>query len=187
MKRKKYFIKLMSLLIFSLTFFVVMPCYGGLRPVPVEVVMADGELFFVLEEPKEITGIYITLHLHPRELMAEVKKKENKKRIAMWAVEYSDQAKTEKKKYPELEQIKYGREIAGFETIEGPLELKRNVKYKVRIEIYGREFASEIFLITEDNKAIMPDPTFTRQRGRTYSVSVDKDGNKTLILEPVSE
>jgi hypothetical protein len=33
----------------------------------------------------------------------------------------------------------------------------------------------------------MPPPTFERQKNRTYPVSVDKDGNKTFILEPVSE
>lgn len=173
-------------MVFSLTFFVAMPCYGGLRPVPVDVVMADGELFFVLEEPKEIEGVHVTLHLPSRELMAEVKKKENKKRITMWAIEYSHQAKTEKKKYPELEQIKYAWEIAGFETMEGPFKLEKNVEYSVGINM-GSKFAEETFIITNDNKAIMPKPRFERQKGRIYSVSVDKDGNKTLILEPASK
>lgn len=176
-------LKAALLTVFSLTFFVAMACYGGLRPVPVDVVMADGELFFVLEEPKEIEGVYVTLHLPPLELIAEAKKKENKKRIAMWAIEYSHQAKTEKK-YPELEQVKYGREIAGFATVEGPFKLEKNVKYKVRIEIYGREFASEIFYITDDNKAVLLSP---QRNNRAYSVTIDENGDKKLVIEPVTK
>jgi len=33
----------------------------------------------------------------------------------------------------------------------------------------------------------MPKPGFVRQNGREYSVSVDDDGNKTLMLKPVSK
>jgi hypothetical protein len=50
----------------------------------------------------------------------------------------------------------------------------------------GDKFARETFIITDDNKVIMPHPTFERQQNRAYSVSVDKDGNKILIVEPVS-
>ena len=47
----------------------------------------------------------------------------------------------------------------------------------------GDKFARETFFITDDNKVIMPKPGFERQKGRFYSVSVDNDGNKTLMLE----
>lgn len=155
----------------------------GLRPVPMDVVLTEGDLFFVLEERKEIEGVYVTLHMNPLEAIAEAKKKENKKRMTMWAVEYNLQVKTEKKKYPELEQIRYGQEIGGFTTTEGPFNLEKNVKYHVRIEIYGREFVNEIFYIDDQNKVEL----LTRKATRTYSLSTDKDGNKTLILGPVSK
>ena len=48
MKRTKYFIEIMLLMIFSM---VLYSCIG---PVPVDVVMIDNELFFVLEEPYKI-------------------------------------------------------------------------------------------------------------------------------------
>jgi len=51
----------------------------------------------------------------------------------------------------------------------------------------GSKFAGETFIITSDNKVIMPKPMFERQKGRIYSVSVDINGNKTIIIEPVSK
>jgi len=33
----------------------------------------------------------------------------------------------------------------------------------------------------------MPHPAFERRKNRVYSVLIDKGGNKTLILEPVSK
>jgi len=55
------------------------------------------------------------------------------------------------------------------------------VEYFVKINM-GDKFAREDFIITSDNKVIMPKPVFERQKARIYSVSVDKNGNKTLIL-----
>jgi len=182
----KSYTKILSLLIFSLTFLLVIPCYAGLRPVPLDVVMAHGELFFVLEEPKEIEGAYVTLHLKPLEAIDEAKKNENKRQLTMWAAKYVVKP-GEKKKYPKLAQIRYAGKTPGLETTEGPFKLLKNVKYHVRIEIYGREFASEIFFINDDDKAVMPDPTFGSRRGRAYSVSVDNEGNKVLIPEPELE
>lgn len=176
-------VPILFLLIFSLTFSVVMPCYAGLRPVPVDVVMADGELFFVLEEPKEIESVYVALHLKPLEALAEAKKKEHKRQLTMWAAEYMGKP-GEKKKYPKLAQIRYAGKTPGLETTEGPFKLVKNVQYHVRIEIYGREFASEIFFINDDNNAVMPAPTFGSRQGSAYSVSVDNEGNKVLVHEP---
>ncbi|MHC1696956.1 MAG: hypothetical protein AB9919_02585 [Geobacteraceae bacterium] len=144
--------------------------------------MADGELFFVLEEPKEIAGVYVTLHLKPLEAIAEAKKTENKRQLTMWAAEYAVKP-GEKKKYPKLAQIRYAGKTPALETTGGPFKLLKNVKYRVRIEIYGREFASEIFFINDENKAVMPDPTFSSRQGRAYSVSVDNEGNTVLIPE----
>jgi len=60
------------------------------------------------------------------------------------------------------------------------------VEYSVRIDMWDK-FAREVFIINSDNKVIMPNPMFERQKDRTYSVMIDKDGNKTLILDPVSK
>lgn len=174
---------LLSLVIFSLTFLVVLPCQAGLRPVPLDVVMADGELFFVLEEPKEIEGVYVALHLKPLETIAEAKKTANKRQLTMWAAEYMVKP-GDKKNYPKLAQIRYAGKTPGLETTSGPFELLKNVPYQVRIEIYGREFASEIFFVNDDNKAVMPDPTFGSRQGSAYAVSVDNEGNKILVHEP---
>ena len=72
------------------------------------------------------------------------------------------------------------------EAYKKAVELQKNVEYLVVIRMGGK-FANETFIITSDNKVIMPHPRFERQNGRVYSVSVDKDGNKTLIFEPVSK
>jgi hypothetical protein len=72
----------------------------------------------------------------------------------MWAAKYVVKP-GEKKKYPKLAQIRYAGKTPGLETTVGPFKLLKNVKYKVHIEIYGREFASEIFFINDDNKAAL--------------------------------
>lgn len=105
---------------------------------------------------------------------------------ALWLLGYDMTTEVEKRKYLKLKQIKYGEKYAEFSWVEGPARLQRNVKYVVEINIAGK-IARETFVITDDDKVIMPHPTFERQKSRTYSVSVDKDGNKTLILEPVSK
>lgn len=157
------------------------PARAGMRPVPVDVVMADGDLFFVLEEPLEIQAVSVTLQLPPMEVMAEAKKKSGKRNLTLWTAEPAVKKGEKKPDYPKLSQIRYARKAPGLVTTAGPARLQRNVKYKVRIEIYGRDFASEIFYIDDEGKAVMPDPTFSRQLDRTYSVSKDKDGNKILV------
>jgi len=170
MKTVKYVTKIMLPFIFGICF------YSCIGPVPVDVVMIDNELFFVLEEEHEISAVRVT---------ARNPNAGGKDQKLIWFLSHNLTTKVEERKYPRLKQIKYGQKFEEFPVVEGPLQLQRNVEYSVGI-VMGNKFAREIFIITDDNKAIMPKPGFVRQKNRTYSVSVDKNGNKTLILEPVS-
>ena len=104
----------------------------------------------------------------------------------VWALVRDPATPVNGRTYPKAKQIKYGQKFAGFSEVTGPFELQKNVEYSVGISM-GSKFAREIFIITSDNKAVMPHPAFERQKGRTYAVSVDKDGNKALALEPVQK
>ncbi len=170
MKRSKHFIiaALLTLLVVGIS-----SCIG---PVPVDVVMIDDELFFVLEEPHKIEYVEVS----------EDKAAPGSASKSLWLLGYDVSTPVKSRKYLKLQQIRYGQKFEEFQRTEGPVELQKNVKYLVIINM-GDKFAIETFIITNDNKVIMPHPAFVRQRNRTYSVSVDKDGNKTLILEPVSK
>jgi hypothetical protein len=159
------------LLIFSRGF------YSCMGPVPVDVIMADNELFFVLEEKQEISAVRVFV----RDPGAGAKD-----RKTVWALGHDVTTEVNKRNYPQMKQIKYGQTIEAFPVATGPFALQKNVEYMVGIDM-GDKFARETFIITDDNKAIMPEPVFERQKGRRYSVSVDKDGNKTLVLEPASK
>lgn len=159
------------LLIFSRGF---TSCMG---PVPVDVIMADNELYFVLEEKQEISAVRVFV----RDPGAGAKD-----RRTVWALGHDMTTEVKKRNYPRMKQIQYGQAIEAFPVATGPFELQNNVEYMVGIDM-GDKFARETFLITDDNKAIMPKPAFERQKGRRYSVSVDNDGNKILMLEPVSK
>lgn len=171
MKTAKYFTTIIFLLIFS------MGLYSCIGPVPVDVVMIDNELFFVLEEEHEISSLRV---------IASIDRKKKGPGEYMWFLGHDLTTKVELRKYPRLKQIKYGQKCEEFPVVEGPVKLQRNVEYSILISM-GSKFAEETFMITNDNKAIMPKPRFVSQKGRSYSVSVDKDGNKTLVLEPVSK
>jgi len=166
----KFFIKIALLMIFSIGL------YSCLRIVPVDVVMIDNELFFVLEEEHEIGFVEVS----------EAKAAPGSASKSLWLLGYDVSTPVKSRQYLELSQIRYGKKYDGFSVVKGPAELQRNVKYIVNIDMSGK-FAIETFIITSDNKVIMPHPRFERQNGRVYSVSVDKDGNKTLIFEPVSK
>ncbi|MFA4910485.1 MAG: hypothetical protein WC649_05545 [Desulfobacteria bacterium] len=152
--------------------------YSCIGPIPVDVVMINDELFFVLEEPHEISAVRVTARNSNDGKFNDGK--------TMWNLYKDLTTEVKKRKYVRLKQIKYGQKFEEFPMVEGPVQLQRNVEYLVGIDM-GNKFAREIFIITDDNKVIMPHPTFERQKNRKYSVSVDKDGNKTLILEPVSK
>lgn len=166
------------LMIFSLGF------YSCIGPVPVDVVMVDNELFFVLEEEHEIAYLEVSTFIDKNKSGPDKWGRENLK--VMWLLGYDVTTEVKKRKYLKLQQIRYGQKFEEFQITKGPVELQKNVEYLVGIDM-GDKFARETFIITDDNKAIMPKPGFERQKGRIYSVSVDKDGNKSLILEPVSK
>ena len=153
-----------------------MGLYSCIGPVPVDVVMIDNELFFVLEEEHEIEFVEVS----------EAKAAPGSASKSFWLLGYDVSTPVKSRKYLKLSQIRYGKKYDGFSVVEGPAELQRNVEYHVKIKM-GDKFANETFIITSDNKVIMPHPAFVRQKNRAYSVSVDKNANKTLILEPVSK
>lgn len=175
MRTPRHFLKTAFLMTFSIS---LCSCMGR-GPVPVDVVMADNELFFMLEKEWEIRSVAVFTR-NPKAGQADEKDWKT-----IWAIAYDPTTNEKKRKYPKLKQIKYGQKIEGFPWVEGPSEpLQKNVEYLVRIEL-RKKFAREIFIITDDNKAVMPGPHFPSQKGRTYSVLIDKDGNKTLIPSPV--
>ena len=174
MKTLKYVIRIMFLFIFCIC------SYSCIGPVPVDVVMIDNELFFVLEEEHEISSLRVIASIDTKKMGTGEYIK------PMWGLGHDLTTKVELRKYPKLQQLKYGQKFEEFPVVEGPVQLQRNVEYSVLIKM-GSKFAEETFTIKNDNKVIMPKPRFVRQKGRIYSISVDKDGNKTLILEPVSK
>lgn len=174
MKTAKYLTGIMLLLIFGVYL------YSCIGPIPVDVVMIDDELFFVLEEEHEISSLRVIASIDRKKMGTGEYIK------PMWALRHDLTTKVEKRKYPSLKQIKYGQKLEEFPEVTGPFKLQKNVEYSVEIDM-GDKFARETFIITDDNKVIMPHPAFERQENRVYSVLIDKDGNKTLILEPVSK
>ena len=178
MKTVKHFARIMLLLIFSIC------SYSCIGPVPVDVVMIDNELFFVLEEEREITYLEVSTLIDKNKSGPDKWGRENLK--VMWLLGYDMKTEVKKRKYLKLQQIRYGQKLEEFQITKGPVELQKNVEYFVKINM-GDKFAIQDFIINSGNKVIMPKPEFERQKGRTYSVSVDKDGNKTFMLLPVSK
>jgi hypothetical protein len=174
MKTVKPFTRMMLLFIFC------MCSYSCIGPVPVDVVIIDNELFFVLEEEHSIDFVLVT------EVTARKPTDGKNYAKTMWVLAHDLTTEVKKRKYPRLKQIKYGQKFEEFPRLEGPLPLQRNVEYSVKINM-GNKFAIETFIITDDNKVIMPKPKFERQKRRVYSVSADNDGNKTLMLESVPQ
>ena len=124
-------------------------CYSCIGPVPVDVVMIDNELFFVLEEDHEINALRVIANVDRKQMGT------GKYIKPMWALGHDLTTPVEKRKYPRLKQIKYGQKFAEFSVVECPVQLQHNLEYSVEIEM-GDKFAREAFLITSDNKVIMP-------------------------------
>lgn len=142
--------------------------------IPVDVVMTNGELYFVLEDPCNIEFLRVS------EVPA-VKKPGPKTSIkTFWLLGYDVATPVKSRKYHKLKQIKYSEKYSEFQWVEGPLNLKWNVKYLIEINS-GDKMAREIFYISSDDKAVMPAPAFERQKNRTYSVTAGKDGSKVLV------
>lgn len=148
-----------------------------LKPVPVDVATAEGELFFVLEKPMEIHAVRVVPYV-PGAAQREQK--------PVWELRHDLTTEVKTRKYPKLSQLRYGQKLDQFPVVVGPSELLRNVEYQVGLDM-GGTFASEVFVLTEDNKAVMPRPKFARQKGRTYTVSAGKDGKRALVLDPVKK
>jgi len=143
-----------------LLFIVCICSYSCIGPVPVDVVMIDNELFFVLEEEHEIDFILVT------EVTARKPTDGKNYAKTMWVLAHDLTTEVKKRKYPRLKQIKYGQKFDEFPRLEDPFPLQRNVEYSVKIKM-GDKFAGEIFIITDENKVIMPKPKFERQKSRT--------------------
>jgi len=120
--------------------------YSCIGPVPVNVVMIDNELFFVLEEEREIAAIQVKVFNPNRE------KSDGE---TIWALHHDLTTEVKKRKYPSLKQIKYGQILDEFPVVTGPAPLRRNVEYWVGINM-GDRFATEVFIITDDNHIVMP-------------------------------
>ena len=147
MKRSKHFIIVVLLMLLVISF---LSC---LRPVPVDVVMIDNELFFVLEEEHEITYMEVSAFIDKNKSGADKWRYENLK--VMWLLGYDVTTEVKKRKYLKLQQIRYGQKFEEFQITKGPVELQKNVEYLVNIKM-GGTFAREVFIITSDNKVIMP-------------------------------
>ncbi len=132
--------------------------YSCIGPVPVDVVMIDNELIFVLEEEREIDFVLVT------EVTARKPTDGKNYAKTMWVLAHDLTTAVKDRKYPRLKQIKYGQKFEEFPRVEGPLPLQRNVEYSVKINM-GDKFARETFIVTDENKVIMPKPVFERQKG----------------------
>jgi hypothetical protein len=140
MKAVKRYTGILSLLTLG------MCLYSCIGPVPVDVVMIDNELYFVLEEEREIAAIEVQV-FHPQQGKPNGEK--------MWALNHDLATDVKKRKYPNLKQIKYGQILDEFPRVISPAPLKSNVEYWVGINM-GDRFAREVFIITDDNRIVMP-------------------------------
>ena len=147
MKISKYFTKIMILFIFGIYL------YSCLRIVPVDVVMIEDELFFVMEEEHEITYLEVSTFIDKNKSGADKWGRENLK--VMWLLGYDVSTPVKSRKYLKLQQIRYGQKFEEFQITKGHVELQKNVEYLVDIKM-GGTFAREVFIITSDNKVIMP-------------------------------
>ncbi len=127
--------------------------YSCIGPVPVDVVMIDNELFFVLEDEREITYLEVSTLIDKNKSGPDKWRYENLQ--VMWLLGYDVKTEVKKRKYLKLQQIRYGQRFEEFQITKGPVELQKNVEYFVKINM-GNKFSIEEFIITSDNKVIMP-------------------------------
>lgn len=140
-------------------------------PIPVDVVLDGGDVYFLLENPEAVSSIRVTLG---------ASQDGPNQPVLMWEARHDMTTPLKQRKYPAVKQIRYGQKFEELPVTVGPVELTRDMEYVVTVEI-GKTFAQESFKITADNKVVMPNPAFARQRGRAYTVLTDKDGNKTFV------
>ena len=154
MKEVKHFTRIVIVLLLGVCL------WACLKPIPVDVVMIGNDVTFVLEDEQEIGGIQVAVFTPG---------KGNSRGDAMWATGHDLGTKVKERKYPELRQIKYGQALSEFPQVAGPVPLKKNVEYLVGINM-GDKFAREVFVITDDNKVVMP-----RRQGKGESKAVDRE------------
>jgi|GEM_PF-4275364 len=158
MKRIGHSAKIVSLVILS------MGLCSCKKQVPVHVVLAGDELFFVLGEEAEIEDVRV-----------EISDAVMNPTITMWTGGCAESGKC-----PKLRQIKYGQNRDGFAAWTAPKALQKNVEYVVRINMDHVKFAIESFVITDDNKIIVRAPgNFERIEERT--VAIERYGNMTIV------
>ncbi|MGV8056860.1 MAG: hypothetical protein AB2L12_02315 [Smithellaceae bacterium] len=130
--------------------FIICVCsFSCIGPVPVDVVMIDNELFFVLKEEREINSLRVIAAIDRNKFGT------GEYIQPLWALGHDPATELKSRKYPRLKQIKYGQKYDEFPVIEGPVHLQRNVEYLLTIKM-GNKFTGEVFIITGDNKVIMP-------------------------------
>jgi len=144
---------------------------GCVGPVPVDVVMDGGDIYFVLEAEYSVSALRVATRP-----VAEGKP------VTLWELRHDMGTPTNQRKYPELKAIKYGAKFDEFPLVKGPADLAKDTEYVVALDL-GDKFAKETFLITAEGKVVMPNPAFQRQRTRTYTVLTDQAGNKTFTIK----
>jgi len=145
---------------------------ASMGKVPVDVVTDGKDVFFVLEKPAEIEFVEVS----------EAKPGVGSASKSLWLLGYDVSTPVKSRKYLKLKQLCYGRKYDGFSVVKEALPLQKNVEYYVRISLSGK-FASEVFIITEQNTVVMPSPGFARQKKREYEVSTDKNGDKLFTVK----
>lgn len=140
MKAVRYFARIAPLLMLGVCL------WACLKPVPVDVVMIGNDVFFVLEDEQEISSVQVAV-FNPD--------KSNPQGETMWAARPDLTTEVKKREYPKLRQIKYGQALSGLPQVAGPAPLRRNVEYLVGVDM-GDKFSRDVFIITDDNKVVMP-------------------------------
>jgi len=98
MKTVKYFSRIIFLFIFGICF---NSCIGR---VPVDVIMIDNELFFVLEEEYEITSLEVSTLIDKTKSGPDKWRYEN--HSVMWLLGYDMKTEVKQRKYSKMQQIR---------------------------------------------------------------------------------
>lgn len=177
------------LLIFgALLFTIFVPHYD--RATKFDVVMANGQLYFVLEKEYKVKGLRV--EVKPKTL-SESSPKE------MWR--FGDYYSGTVGYTVRRRQIKYGENLEGFSFKIKPEKLQKNVEYRAIMKSSAGVFSGIWdFIIVDNNKVTMTYFDPKRPKKRTvivekngqkivvpYSVSLDKDGHKVITTEPIPE
>ena len=156
---------------------------AGLGPVSLDVVFMDETLFFVLDKPRKIDYVVVSFIIDTAKPGRLRNAPDNRK--VMWLLGQDVSTPVKSRKYPTLGQIRYGQKLAEFPRVEGPVALEREVEYHVKIDMLPK-FAIGSFKISKDGAVTVTGFRGYRPLARAYTVSTDKDGEKTLVAAPAS-